>query len=542
MRTPRRTGGPSARFIIPVVSLLLALALAGALAYQAVQAERSHRQVAERTLWDYANFAAFILASRVFESVQPQIGQDLDVIRRVAIGDAEPGTLDPLLGPCLTTPDGDPRYAFHLDFASNTFETWGGFPPGAEAWLQDTLWVDARRDEVASFPFAHLFGQAGDERVALAYTVQRDQWEQPVRAYGLTSCFELSGTSVFEISLRGAPALPPTLTGPVPNDSLLSVRVSDPTGALVFASDRQFEPGYVGTAEIWGPFGGAELEAVLRPGLADQLVTGGIPRSRLPVTLGLLSLAAILVLAALFQLRREHELVRLREGFVSSVSHELRTPLQQVLLFVELLRMNKLRSEEEETRSLEIVEEETRRLIHLVENLLQFSKAGRGEVRVEPRPVALGPVVRETVEAFAPLARAGKADVTLEVEDPADALADPDAVRRILLNLLDNAVKYGPPGQTVEVRVAGENGRLLLSVDDQGQGVAPEERTRIWEPFYRGKREDHADAGSGIGLSIVRELTALQGGEVRVEKGPSGGARFVVELPSAGRHTTGSPV
>jgi len=112
------------------------------------------------------------------------------------------------------------------------------------------------------------------------------------------------------------------------------------------------------------------------------------------------------------------------------------------------------------------------------------------------------------------------------------ATADRGALRQMLINLLDNAAKYGPPSQTIRVRVAGENGRAVVSVDDQGPGVPPRDRPRVWEPFYRLDRDAaSAVAGSGIGLYVVRELARRQGGDARVEDAPGGGARFVVELP-----------
>ncbi|MEO6326031.1 MAG: ATP-binding protein, partial [Thermoanaerobaculia bacterium] len=106
-------------------------------------------------------------------------------------------------------------------------------------------------------------------------------------------------------------------------------------------------------------------------------------------------------------------------------------------------------------------------------------------------------------------------------------------LRQILINLLDNAVKYGPEGQEVRVRVALHDGSLQLEVEDEGPGVPERERERIWERFYR--IEDHrrsAVSGTGIGLSVVRELAALHHGEAWAEAGARGGARFVVRLPA----------
>jgi signal transduction histidine kinase len=109
---------------------------------------------------------------------------------------------------------------------------------------------------------------------------------------------------------------------------------------------------------------------------------------------------------------------------------------------------------------------------------------------------------------------------------------DRDALRQILLNLLDNAVKYGPAGQTISVgsEIAGDRARVW--VEDQGPGIPRDERQRVWEPYVRLNREaESATGGSGIGLSVVRELVTLHGGRTRAESAPGGGARVVIELP-----------
>src|SRR5207244_712328 len=130
--------------------------------------------------------------------------------------------------------------------------------------------------------------------------------------------------------------------------------------------------------------GGMQVAVALRPELASKLVIGGLPRSRLPLLLGALGLTAGLIVTALVQLRREYELARLRTDFVSGVSHELRTPLAQIRMFSETLLLGRVRSEEEGRRSLEIIDQEARRLTHLVENLLHFSRSERQVTRLSP--------------------------------------------------------------------------------------------------------------------------------------------------------------
>src|SRR5439155_6161105 len=181
--------------------------------------------------------------------------------------------------------------------------------------------------------------------------------------------------------------------------------------------------------------------------IADKLVIGGLPRSQLPFVLGVLLLTAGLIVTALVQLRREYDLARLRTDFVSGVSHELRTPLAQIRMFGETLLLGRVRSETERRRSLEIIDQEARRLTHLVENLLHFSRSERQTHRVAPAPTWMAPLVRSVVEAFAPLATPRRARLRTDLAEGVVAAVDAEAFRQMLLNLLDNAVKYGPEDQ-----------------------------------------------------------------------------------------------
>jgi signal transduction histidine kinase len=179
-----------------------------------------------------------------------------------------------------------------------------------------------------------------------------------------------------------------------------------------------------------------------------------------------------------------------------------------------------------------VINREARRLTHLVENILQFSRSGRATVGLKIQQLDVDKTIAEVIEAFKPLALAHDVEIKLQAPTALSVRADRDAVNQILLNLLDNAVKYGPSGQTISVEATQEGNRLLLSVQDQGPGIPQHERDAIWEPY---KRLSHADsgtvAGTGIGLAVVDELVALHDGRVWVEDAPDGGARFLVELP-----------
>jgi signal transduction histidine kinase len=310
----------------------------------------------------------------------------------------------------------------------------------------------------------------------------------------------------------------------------VSVKVRDDEGHAVYRSPWQFPPRYTASVDLVKFVAGFTVQASLDPKAAEKLIPGADSR-RLPVLLTLLAITVALLGVAVRQLRREAALARLRSDFVSSVSHELRTPLAQIRMFAELLRMGWVRSEEERRRSLEIIDQESRRLAHLVDKVLRFEASERGQTPLSTEPTVIALLVREVIEAFAPLAKSRDVKICLSLDESSVAVIDRGAIRQVLINLLDNAVKYGPVGQRVTVSVATLGARVLLTVEDEGPGVPEVERRGVWEPFHRLERDSNsAVAGSGIGLSVVKKLVEGHDGRVYVEAGVVG-ARFVVDLP-----------
>ena len=239
-------------------------------------------------------------------------------------------------------------------------------------------------------------------------------------------------------------------------------------------------------------------------------------------------------LAALFyRLARERASLRILTEFTSSVSHELRTPLAQILLFAETLEMDRARSEHGRQEAVRIIAQEARHLSHVVENVLLFSRAERKMLSIETELVSLTPALRSVLEIFAPIADAQAVNVRSLLTDGVLVPLHRGALQQIMLNLLENAVKYGPPGQTVVVRSELNSGSVRLIVDDEGPGIAPADRDRVWEPFVRLTGNGNAPSGSGIGLSVVRELVTAHRGRAWIESARANGTRVVVELPGA---------
>ena len=525
-------GRPRGVFIAAL--LLLTLGLAGAIALQAYRTFLSHRATAERVLRDNARLAAARFGQRAgMELYYVAFMPPIDALWRVKAGPLpSPQQLGVGFEPDAARFWHHARYTFRMDLRTGEIEIAGARPSAAAVhWLRDTLPVHARTVYDAKEHLAAIVRRVDGVRRAVVYTVLPGKTAAAQTALGFEAdpvAFE----PFYTMGEEKSPLLPRPLTGGVIYDSLGSAIVTDADGLELYRTSMQYQPTFAARDSFEGILGAMRVQVALRPDMAPKLIMGGMPRSNVPMLLSLLALTAGLVVAALLQLRREYELARLRADFVSGVSHELRTPLAQIRMFSETLLLGRVRSEGEQLRSLEIIDQEARRLTHLVENLLHFARSERQVTRLSPAPVPLGVLVREAAEAFAPLAAARGITIATDIADGLVAVVDADALRQMLVNLLDNAAKYGPTEQTVTLGLAAGDGRARLWVDDQGPGIPAADRERVWERFWRLERDrGSAVAGTGIGLSVVRELVALHGGRAWVEDAPGGGARFVIELP-----------
>jgi len=530
---------PRPRALFVAALLLLTLALAGAIALQAYRNFLGHKATAERVLRDYSRLAAARFAQRTEMAVYYHaFWPALDALSRAKAG--RPGTELPAPNhlPVSSEPHAADfrklaRYTFRYDLRGGRLETAGGTPSAAvRRWLRDTLPVHSRTVYDPKEHLGAIVRTVDGLSRAIVYTVVNDQSGAPRTIVGIEEDprgFE----PLYTADEDKFPLLPRPLTGGVSYDSLGSAIVTGADGVELYRSPVQYPPLFAARDSFQEPMmGRLQVQVALRPDMAPKLVIGGMPRSNVPMLLSLLALTAGLVVAALLQLRREYELSRLRADFVSGVSHELRTPLAQIRMFSETLLLGRVRSDDERERSLEIIDQEARRLTHLVENLLHFSRSERRLARLSPALAPLAPLVSEAAEGFAPLAAARGVTLCTELTDGVVAPVDADALRQMLLNLLDNAVKYGPAGQTVTLGLSVGEGRARICVDDQGPGVPAADRERIWDQFWRLERDrGSAVAGTGIGLSVVRELVALHGGRAWAEDAPGSGGRFVIELP-----------
>jgi PAS domain S-box-containing protein len=241
------------------------------------------------------------------------------------------------------------------------------------------------------------------------------------------------------------------------------------------------------------------------------------------------------VVYALRDVSDEHALERARSDFVATASHELRTPLAAVYGAARtLLRTDIEIPGDQRDRFLEIIVSETERLTAIVSQILLAGQLEEGRVDVTTTATDLRPLAESTLD-LARLRAPEQIELRLEQDGaPAVALADEDKLRQVLVNLLDNAIKYSPDGGDVVVELEGGNGRVRLAVRDHGLGIPPGEQERIFEKFYRlDPALTRGVGGSGLGLFISRELVSRMGGSLTVRSQRGEGAAFVVDLPAA---------
>ena len=345
----------------------------------------------------------------------------------------------------------------------------------------------------------------------------------------------LANTSNYEAMFAGlfdsVTLLPRGVPAPGGNAASFAIEIRDGNGRVVFGSGDPAAQPYIARDTIG--VSGLVVSVAARKSAVAWLATEHLA-SRMMLILWLIVLTAVAAVIAMRLMRREARLAEARTGFVSSVSHELRTPLAQIQILLETLRLGRINGEAEREWVLEGMQREITRLTTLVNNVLRFStaKPGRNVNSTQQPETDLVPFLHDVVDGFRPLAAVRR--VTIDTKLPPEMMVrvDPDAFRQVILNLLDNAVKYGAAGQTIQVSAVNAGDVSRISITDQGIGIPQSDRQRIWNAFDRGSNvEGTGVAGSGIGLSVVREIVKALGGAVRLDDAINRGASIIIELP-----------
>ncbi len=281
--------------------------------------------------------------------------------------------------------------------------------------------------------------------------------------------------------------------------------------------------------------GAWELLIRCRAGSLDAVVARSRQRNA-AIGLGVLALLGASFVLVVVSAQRQQRLARQQMEFVASISHELRTPLAVICSAAENLADGVVADHEQVKQYGALVQAEGRRLADMVERVMEFAGISAGGPRRPHTDVDLGALVSQATAAAGLEARRRRIDVRVEADGRVPPVpGDPEGLRSALQNIIGNAVKYSPDGATVDVIVEADDSGVRVRVADQGIGIDADELPHVFEPFFRGRRAiDRQLRGTGVGLSVVKQVVDAHGGAVRIDSRPDAGTVVTMELPAAG--------
>lgn len=268
----------------------------------------------------------------------------------------------------------------------------------------------------------------------------------------------------------------------------------------------------------------------------SEAVSDHVKRRR---TLSLAAVCALVVMIATSLLlvmrivRREREMSLMKDNFVASVSHEMRLPLATIKMVVEMFSFGRVSSDTQAGDYYHILDDETERLTRLVNRVLDFGRMESGRKPYERIMQPVAPILQDAVARFRKYARSA----VVKIDAPSEtgsAPVDREGLLEVVINLLENAVKYSPANPTVEVRSYTRDDMVVVEVADKGIGIEQSVIDRIFEPFFRAENElTRETQGAGIGLAIVKHIVDAHGGRIDVQSEKGKGSVFTVRLPNA---------
>lgn len=345
------------------------------------------------------------------------------------------------------------------------------------------------------------------------------------------------------------PGAPPR----IPSNAASRVNVVDEEGRIIYGPPLRSGEFTVG---VRFPTTLYNWRVQVSPLASEELASRVQNRRLLEITMVSLSCIVIVVgaIAIVLVAEKERKISALKSEFVANVSHELKTPLALVRMFAEMLQSGRVSTEAKKKEYLDIIVRESERLSALIENVLDFARLERGRGSYEFAEGDVGDAVTRAANVYRYRAERESVKLVLEVEPALPrARIDERAIQLAVINLVDNALKYAPGGEAITIRACGHEGGVRIDVRDQGPGVAPEDRHRIFERFVRltSSRDDKSGEkagssssrpssrpaqspvrGSGIGLALVKHIAESHGGRAWVESEVGRGSTFTFTIPA----------
>lgn len=501
-------------YFILVPAILIA---AGILGYYTFRSARDHAQLGERTI---AQSLLSVAQERVGRIERYIVDEDNAVARLVDSND--PGSIEAAWLPQAENVSPSVVSVLLIDGAGE-IKAWASRADRRQRKrflkaFSEELFPALGLVELQTHDLKHLHRSVGNSSYLLSYRAQPTLGGEPM--------YVIAHHDVDFLAEQVLPSMFPE------DESGLLYNVINERNEHVFGPDLSeagvYMVGYKfpATLYLWrlqvAPHQAALLEAQGRSRLAAEV--------SLPITS-----FAIILLSAIFFIyaaAKERHLNQLKSELMANVSHELKTPLSVVRMFGEMLRDDRIFDDDRRHEYLNIICRESERLTSLIDNVLDFSALERGKGPYHLRREDLRPAVERALEAFRYRSEQDGVEISVEVkEDLPAVLIDQEAIALAVINLLDNALKYG--GRTpVELSLASTGASIEVAVRDHGPGIPKDAMRRVFERFYRGAHETDT-RGSGIGLSLVKQIAQAHGGHAWARNAKDGGAVVGFSLPVA---------
>lgn len=262
-----------------------------------------------------------------------------------------------------------------------------------------------------------------------------------------------------------------------------------------------------------------------------------LARQRVRLNLMFLFAVNLLIISGiiifLYNIKQQVKLAQMKTDFVANVSHELRTPLSLIRMYAETLEMGRIKDPKKTKSYYQTIIYESQRLSQLINNILDFSRIESNRKRYQFQRTPIRPIIEEVLDMYNYQFQKCNVDIVIDfVNDVPDLFLDKDAVIQVMINLIDNAIKFSPETKSLQLRIVQTNQEVEVSLQDQGMGIPVAEQKLIFNKFYRASDTlVHDTKGSGLGLALVKHIMDIHKGQVLVESQPGKGSCFKLIFP-----------
>lgn len=312
----------------------------------------------------------------------------------------------------------------------------------------------------------------------------------------------------------------------------LTMWISDTTTGTLSASTGKIENTEADFSDALWYLPGSKLFISINGTSLETLVN-----SRLYTNIGLLVMLNLFIIAAAaflyYSLRRQMEITRMKADFVSNVSHELRTPLALITMFAETLEMDRVKTEEKKKEYYNIISKEAGRLSRIVNKILNFSRMEAGKQKFSFSTANLNNIIDDILYTYSyHLENKGFTVEFVKENSLPDFSADQEAIAEAVINIIDNAVKYSGDRKEIEIVTKSTAGFVVLAISDRGIGIPDKDKKKIFDKFFRASGGLIQETrGTGLGLSLVKQIVDVHNGTITVGDTPDGGTTFVIKIP-----------